>query len=77
MAEDREDKNEIAPRTEEETRAIIEKYNAVVAEIVHKGWDRIRTEYHPDVNCDNPNSFNIFQMYKEVYLVILNKCTIK
>jgi len=46
---------------------ILQKFNAIQSEILNIGWQGILKKYHPDNNLEHPESFKLFQLYKEIY----------
>ena len=48
-------------------KKVIERFNQIQNEILNIGWKGILEIYHPDTNCEHPEAFKIFQLYKEIY----------
>ena len=51
----------------EKNKELIAKFNDVQEEILKIGWQGILERYHPDVNCDEPDTQEIFKMYRAIY----------
>ncbi|AUG57365.1 MAG TPA: hypothetical protein DCE02_04635 [Ruminiclostridium sp.] len=49
------------------SKKLITRFNEIQEEILRIGWNGIIQKYHPDMNCDNPNSAKLFKMYKCIY----------
>ena len=48
-------------------KKLITKFNQIQEEILKIGWNGIIQKYHPDMNCDEPESEKTFKMYKSIY----------
>ena len=46
---------------------IHKKMEIMKLEIMDIGWNGILNKYHPDINCEEPASNEIFNMYKILY----------
>jgi DnaJ-class molecular chaperone len=56
------------------------KFNTIQMEILKIGWNGILNKYHPDINMDvksDATSWDIFQLYKEVYESIQRRVIIE
>ena len=40
---------------------------SIIKEISNKQWKGILKTYHPDINCEYQEAFEIFSLYKKVY----------
>ncbi len=45
----------------------LSRFRAIREEIEETGWNKICTQYHPDINVDDPASMELFELYKYVY----------
>ena len=50
----------------EQTKAMINKLNFTMSEIMQVGWTGIINKYHPDNNVGNPHAHEIWQWYATV-----------
>ncbi len=52
---------------------ILKQYNKIQEEILKIGWQGIIDKYHPDSNVDHNDSYDLFKLYKLVYLEMKKK----
>jgi len=43
-------------------------------EIKNLGWSKILTIYHPDINVDWDQAWEIFQIYRKIHVAKQNSC---
>lgn len=55
---------------------VIKKLNEIQSEILLIGWNGIIAKYHPDVNIDDPDAAQVFQLYKTVHENMKQRITI-
>ena len=48
--------------------------NHMGREITNLGWSKILTTYHPDINVDWDQAWEIFQIYRKIYIAKQNSC---
>lgn len=61
---------------QENNEKVLKKFNEIQQEIIKIGWTGVLNKYHPDINLGADNAFELFKLYKEIYLLMKKRLTI-